>query len=75
MKKINKEIIFFVDACQSIGQVKINVKKQKCDILVGSGRKYLRGPRGTGILYINNRIKKIISPFMLDIKNTLLKKK
>ena len=75
LKKINKEIIFFVDACQSIGQVKINVKKQKCDILVGSGRKYLRGPRGTGILYINNRIKKIISPFMLDIKNTLLKKK
>ena len=32
-----------------LGQVKIDVKKQKCDILVGSGRKYLRGPRGTGL--------------------------
>ena len=63
IKKINKNIIFVVDACQSIGQVMIDVKKQKCDILVASGRKYLRGPRGTGILYINSKIKKIISPF------------
>ena len=74
LKKINKNIIFVVDACQSIGQVKIDVKKQKCDILVGSGRKYLRGPRGTGFLYINKKIKSLISPFILDIKNTLLKK-
>ena len=74
LKKINKNIIFVVDACQSIGQVKIDVKKQKCDILVASGRKYLRGPRGTGILYINSKIKKIISPFIYDIKNALLKK-
>ena len=74
LKKINKNIIFVVDACQSIGQVKIDVKKQKCDILVASGRKYLRGPRGTGILYINSKIKKIISPFIYDIKNAYLKK-
>ena len=48
LKHLNKNIIFVVDACQSIGQVNIDVKKQKIDILVGSGRKYLRGPRGTG---------------------------
>ena len=72
LKKINENIIFVVDACQSIGQVNIDVKKQKFDILVGSGRKYLRGPRGTGLLYVNKNIKTKISPFILDIKNCLL---
>lgn len=74
LKHLNKNIIFVVDACQSIGQVKIDVKKQKIDILVGSGRKYLRGPRGTGFLYVNKKIKKKISPFILDIKSCLVKK-
>ena len=73
LKQLNKNIIFVVDACQSIGQVKIDVKKQKFDILVGSGRKYLRGPRGTGLLYVNKRIKKKIIPFILDIKSCLIK--
>ncbi len=72
LKKINKNIIFVVDACQSVGQVKIDVKEQKCDILVGSGRKYLRGPRGTGFIYINNKVKKKIFPFLLDIKNSVV---
>ena len=70
IKKINKNIIFVVDACQSIGQVKIDVKKQKCDVLVGSGRKYLRGPRGTGILYMNKQVKRLICPSIVDIKNS-----
>ena len=74
LKKINKNIIFVVDACQSIGQVNIDAKKQKFDILVGSGRKYLRGPRGTGLLYVNKNIKKKLSPFILDIKSCSVKK-
>ena len=74
LKKINKNIILVVDACQSIGQVNIDAKKQKFDILVGSGRKYLRGPRGTGLLYVNKNIKKNLSPFILDIKNCSVKK-
>ena len=74
LKQLNKNIIFVVDACQSIGQVKIDVKKQKIDILVGSGRKYLRGPRGTGLIYVNKKVKKKISPFILDIKSCFLKK-
>ena len=73
IKKINKNILFVVDACQSVGQVMIDVKKQKCDIIVGSGRKYLRGPRGTGFIFINNRIKNKIFPILIDIKNTLVK--
>ena len=45
---------FLVDACQAVGQIPIDVKKIKCDYLAASARKYLRGPRGIGFLYISN---------------------
>ena len=66
IKKINTKIIFLIDACQSAGHLKLNVKKNMCDALVCSGRKYLRGPRGTGLIFIKDSIQKKIIPKIID---------
>ncbi len=70
VKGLFPDVICVLDACQSVGQVEVNVKKINCDVLVGSGRKYLRGPRGTGFIYINDKIREKINPMILDMRNS-----
>ena len=49
------EIPYLVDACQAIGQMPISVARLRCDYLAATGRKFLRGPRGVGILFVSDR--------------------
>ena len=61
------DIPYLVDACQTAGQLPLDVGRIGCDFLSATSRKYLRGPRGFGFLYVSPRIIPHLQPQWLDM--------
>ncbi len=58
---------YVVDGCQSVGQIPVDVTAMRADFFSATGRKWLRGPRGTGFLYASDRALSELEPFPLDL--------
>jgi selenocysteine lyase/cysteine desulfurase/glycine/D-amino acid oxidase-like deaminating enzyme len=61
---------YLLDATQSVGQLPIDVEAIGCDLLVTTGRKFLRGPRGTGLLYVSAAMRDRLRPLTPDVRGS-----
>jgi selenocysteine lyase/cysteine desulfurase len=59
--------VYIVDACQTVGQLPVDVRAIGCHALTGAGRKFLRGPRGSGFAYLRADLRRRIEPGWYDL--------
>lgn len=60
----------FLDACQALGQLELDVAELGCSVLTATGRKFLRGPRGSGVLWVSRSIVDRFDPPGIDATST-----
>jgi len=60
---------FLLDACQSLGQVPIDVESVGCDFLAATSRKFVRGPRGVGLLFAREATTGHLEPALIDLRS------
>lgn len=64
-----RDINYLIDGCQAVGQMPIDVGALGCDFFSATSRKFLRGPRGSGFLYVSDRVlREGLEPMFLDLR-------
>ncbi|MEZ4824829.1 MAG: aminotransferase class V-fold PLP-dependent enzyme [Bacteroidia bacterium] len=62
------DLLYLVDGCQSVGQIDVDPQAIGCDFFSATSRKFLRGPRGMGFLWVSdNALQKGLEPLYMDL--------
>lgn len=69
--RAHSDALYLLDATQAVGQLPVDVGRLGCDLLTGTGRKFLRGPRGSGFLWVGDRALSRLEPFVAEIRSAV----